>query len=295
MNEKILKNKIVMITGATSGIGFETAKSIAKMGANLIIVGRDPKKGKQAKDFFVINSGNSKIEFFQADLSSQKQINKLSNAIKINYDKIDVLINNAGAMFSKRIESADGIEMTFALNHLSFFLLTNLLLDLIKNSENGRIINVSSEAHKWFPINFDDLQSNRFYRGFIAYARSKEANVLFTYALAEKLKDFNIVVNALHPGVVNTNFTKNIGGISLIMKPFFKIFGVPPKEGSRTSVYLAASEEINGISGKYFIKSRAARSGKLTYDKERQDKLWDISCKMTSLQTCCYNFGMQVN
>jgi retinol dehydrogenase 12 len=292
MNENRIKNKVVMVTGATNGIGFETARGIAKAGANLIIVGRNIEKCKRVKDIIVNETGNDRIEFFLADLSSQKDIYKMSNDIKINYDKIDVLINNAGAMFQKRIESVDGIEMTFALNHLSYFLLTNLLLDLIKNSENGRIVNVASDAHRFAAVDFNDLQSNNSYKGFTAYSRSKEANILFTYMLAEKLKDFNITVNALHPGVVNTGFSKNTSGISPIVELFLKIFSVSPEIGAKTSLYLSLSEDVNNVSGKYFAKNKSVKSSKSTYDKERQNKLWDISCKMTCLQTCYYNFGM---
>jgi len=286
------RNKIYMITGATDGIGLETARGIAKTQADLIIVGRNSEKVARVKNLLISESKNEKIEFFKADLSSQSDIHNLANDIKKNYDKIDVLVNNAGGTFSKRIESVDGNEMTFALNHLNYFLLTNLLLDLIKNSENGRIVNVASEAHRFASMNFNDIQSSASYSGFKTYSKSKEANILFTYALAEKLKDFNITVNALHPGVVNTSAVNKISGVYSVTKPFLRFFGITPEQGAQTSIYLALSEDVKNATGKYFIKSKPVQSSKSTYDKKRQDKLWNISCEMTSLQLCFNNFNL---
>ncbi len=203
-----------MVTGATSGIGAATALALAKQGATAIVVGRSQIKCEKTVSKIKANTGNPLIDYLLADLSSQKDIRQLSEQVKSRHNRLDVLINNAGAKFVSRMETVDGCEMFFALNHLAYFLLTNLLLDLLKESE-ARIINVSSGAHGGCPgISFDDLQGEKGYIGKQAYAQSKLANILFTYELSMRLEGTGVSVNALHPGGVATNFCRNNGWVS---------------------------------------------------------------------------------
>ena len=225
--------------------------------------------------------------FTPADLSSQKDIYRLVEQFKSKYTRLDVLINNAGAKFVSRRVTADGYEMTLALNHLAYFLLTNLLVDIIKESGDARILNVASGAHGGCSkINFDDMQSEKEYIGKQAYAQSKLANVLFTYELARRMEGTGVTVNALHPGGVITNFCKNNGWVSWLKHVTYHLMTrdlASPKEGARTSIYLATSPEVKGVSGKYFSDKKAVRSSNASYDEEAAKRLWDVSSKLTGL------------
>jgi len=275
-----------MVTGATSGIGAAIALALAKQGATTIVVGRSQIKCEKTVSRIKANTGNSLIDYLLADLSSQKDIRQLSEQVKSRHNRLDVLINNAGAKFVSRMETVDGYEMSFALNHLAYFLLTNLLLDLLKESE-ARIINVSSRAHGGCPgINFDDLQSEKGYIGKQAYAQSKLANILFTHELSRRLEGTGITVNALHPGGVATNFCRNNGWISWLKHITAHILArnlVGPAEGAKTSVYLATSQEVEGISGKYFSDQKQVPSSDASYDKEAAKRLWNVSLELTGL------------
>lgn len=284
---KSLVGKICIVTGATSGIGAMTAQALALQGATTVIVGRNSKKGIYIVNKIKKNSSNSSVEFMLADLSSRKEIRQLAEKFKQRYQHLDVLVNNAGAKFLKRQLTVDGCEMTFALNHLSCFFLVNLLLEPLKKSENARIINVSSSAHgSSHGIDFDDLQSRKEYDGKKAYAQSKLANILFTYELARRLNETGITVNALHPGAVITNFSRNNGLISWTTHVVAHLLArnlVGPVEGAKTSIYLATSPEVKGVTGKYFVNQKEARSSKASYNKEAAMRLWQVSLELSGL------------
>lgn len=285
--QKIMTGKTCIITGATSGIGFETALALARRGAITIVVGRNQKKTEQAAHKITAITKNPSVDYLIADLSSQKDILSISEKFKNTYQSLDVLINNAGAKFVSRFETVDGYEMSIALNHLAYFLLTNLLLDLLKQSEEARIINVASGAHVGCPgINFYDLQSTNGYIGKQAYAQSKLANILFTYELSRRLEGTNVSVNALEPGGVATNFCRNNGLISWLKHIGAHILArnlVGPTEGAKTSVYLATTPEVKGVSGKYFSDQKPVPSSPVSYDMEMAKRLWDVSLELTGL------------
>ncbi len=281
-NTKMLA-KNCLITGATSGIGLVTATELARQGAGVVLIGRNPQRCQVAVDDIRRQTGNDQVDYIVADLSSLEQIRRAASEFVARYPRLDVLVNNAGAFFWKRQESVDGIEMTLALNHLSYFLLTNLLLDVIKASAPARIINVSSDAHRGGSINFDDLQSRRRYAGFRVYAQSKLANVLFTYELARRLKGSDVTCNALHPGFVATNFAKNNGFLFRLFMPLAQLGALSPEEGARTSIYLASSPEVEGVSGKYFVREQAVPSAPLSYDEQIARRLWDVSLELTQM------------
>ena len=241
----LMKDKICLITGATDGIGKETARCLGKQNAQLILVGRNPEKGEKVRKKLRAKTGNNQIEILTADLSNMKAIRYLAERIYSRYDRLDVLINNAGALFAQREETDEGLEKTFALNHLNYFLLTKLLLDLIKKGKNPRIINVASGAHIGVTLDFDDLQGKNDYSGWAAYKRSKLMNIMFTYKLAELLKDTPITVNTLHPGFVRTRFgDNNTGIVGIGLNLAKKIGAVSIKKGAETSVFLATSPTV---------------------------------------------------
>jgi NAD(P)-dependent dehydrogenase (short-subunit alcohol dehydrogenase family) len=278
-----MQGKICMVTGAASGIGAVTAWALAQQGAAVILVDRNSDEGMITANRIKQQTGNPAVEFMLADLSAQKEIRQLVQQFRSRYQRLDVLVNNAGAFFRRRQETVDGIEMTFALNHLGYFLLTNLLLDTIKASAPARIINVSSRSHARAQINFDDLQSRSSYRGLQAYAQSKLAIVLFTYELARRLEGTGVTVNALHPGVVATNFaTNNRGVVSLSMR-LFRLAFISPEQGAQTSIYLATSPEIEGVTGKYFVEKKAVPSSPASYDTATASRLWQVSAELTGL------------
>jgi retinol dehydrogenase 12 len=265
--------KVCLVTGATDGIGRVTVHRLAEQGATVIGVGRNPTKIKAVMDEVGNTAGS--LEFLTADLSSLAEIRTLADEFKSKYDSLHVLVNNAGALFTSRRESVDGIEMTFALNHLSYFLLTNLLLDTITASAPARIINVSSNAHEGSTIDFDDIEHKRHYSAWGAYGDSKLANILFTYELARRLEGTNITVNAVHPGFVNTNFQRAAG---LNMRG-----PLTSEEGADTQLWLATSEEVEGITGKYFVRRQETRSSATTHDMAVAQRLWDISAQMVGV------------
>ena len=280
-----MNNQTVMITGATSGIGAVAALELARKGARVVGVGRNPEKCAAAASRIAKETDNLNVEYLVADLSSQDQIHRLAEAFKAKYSRLDVLVNNAGAFFSKRQESVDGIEMTLALNHLNYFLLTNLLLDTLKASAPARIINVSSNAHMGTQINFADIESRRRYISWTAYAQSKLANVLFTYELARRLEGTGVTANALHPGFVATGFGQNnhdlVGwGTGIVQR----IAARSPEQGARTIIYLASSAEVDQVSGKYFVDEKEARSSPASYDADTAMRLWELSAGMTGLK-----------
>ncbi|MFO7664471.1 MAG: SDR family oxidoreductase [Chloroflexota bacterium] len=278
-----MENKVCMVTGANAGIGKETAAELARRGAHVVMVSRSRERGEIARADIISSTGNHRVDLLLADLSSQASIRAMAAQFKETHDRLDVLVNNAGAFLQQRQESVDGIEMTFALNHLGYFMTTLLLWDRLVAGEPARVINVSSDAHRMAKINFNDLQRKRWYQGFQAYGQSKLANVLFTYELDRRRGGAAVTINAAHPGFVASNFGQNNSGlVGLIMKPMTRLFGHSLEEGAATSVYLATSPEVEGLSGGYFVDNQAVKSSPLSYDQDVAQKLWVISEELTN-------------
>ena len=258
MSNPNMHDRICLVTGATSGIGKATTLALATAGARVILVGRSLEKGESTRAEIVRGSGNDRVDLLVADLSSQQAIRHLAAEIDNRYPHLHVLVNNAGGIWSKRLVTVDGLETTFAVNHLAYFLLTSLLLNLLKASADARVVNVGSAWHSGV-INFDDLQSEQSYSMLRAYRQSKLANLLFTYELARRLAGSGVTANAVHPGFVASSFGRHAGWFSygtVLAKPF----GKSPEQGARTSIYLASSPEVDGVSGKYFIDCKETRS-----------------------------------
>lgn len=279
-----MNGKICVVTGANSGIGKETAIGLARKGATVIAVCRDKSRGEAAVAEIKAASGTPNVSLMLCDLSSQASIRAFAAELKASHPRIDVLVNNAGAIMPKRVLSEDGIELTFALNHLGYFLLTNLLLDTLKASAPSRIINVSSAASRTSKIDFSDLE-NRRYSSMRAYGRSKLANVLFTTALARRLAGTGVTVNALHPGVVSTNFGKEwlSGPLGRLMSKLISLVMIGAAEGAETSVYLASAPEVAGVSGEYFAKKEPATMNPQARDPKAQEQLWEASARLVKL------------
>ena len=281
-----MAGRVCLVTGATSGIGEETALGLARLGATVVVAGRSAARCAATVDRIGRQTGSfpgRTVEFLLADLSSQKEVHNLAAEFKSRHDRLDVLVNNAGAIVLSRRKSVDGLELTFALNHLSYFVLTDLLLDVLVSSAPARIVNVSSSSHRRTQINFDDLQKQLRYTGFRAYAQSKLANVLFTYELARRLEGTGVTANALHPGLVATNFLTNNGRLGHFLAFFMRIRGMSSAKGARTSIYLASSDEVEGVSGLYFEKEKAVQSAPASYDQSAAARLWKISAELTGV------------
>lgn len=280
-----LQGKIILVTGATNGIGLEAAKALAAQGATLIGVGRNPQKCADTANQIKAATGNARVEFIVADLSRQSEVRRVATEFKRKYDRLDVLLNNAGAYFANRETNADGQEMTWALNHLNYFVLTEQLLDVLKASAPARIVNVSSDAHRMTRgINFADPEFKQGYSGWGAYGHSKLANVMFTYELARRLDGSQITANVLHPGFVATGFGHNNGGLmNFGMGLIQKLAAKRPEQGAATSVYLASSPAVDGVSGQYFADSKATKSNDASYDVAAQQRLWALSEQQVKL------------
>ena len=280
-----MQGKVCIVTGANSGIGKATSLGLAQMGATVVMVCRDRTKGEEAQNEIKTKSGNNAIDLLLAELSSQDSIRQLVENFQQHYTQLDVLINNAGGVNLSRRDTVDGFEMTFAVNYLAPFLLTNLLLDKLKASAPARIVNVSSESHESGYIKMDDLQLEKKYRLMRAYGQSKLALVLFTYELARRLQGTGVTANCLHPGFVATNIGQSgVGRVGRsIVKLIFSSLGIRPEEGAKTSIYLASSPDIEGVTGKYFVKSIPVRSAPISYDESLQRELWEESAKLVNL------------
>ena len=278
-----MNGRICLVTGANSGIGRTAALGLAKTGATVIMVCRDRDRGEAARLDIVAQSRNDSIDLMLADLSSQSAIRNLADQFRQKYDGLHVLLNNAGSLMSRRTTTEDGFETTFAVNHLGYFLLTLSLIDILKASAPSRIVNVSSSTHRMGTIRFDDLQLENGYRGYRAYSQSKLANVLFTYELARRLEGTSVAVNCLHPGTVRTNLFKGVSGpvgaYLNLLKPLMK----STNRGAETAVYLACSPEVEGVTGKYFINKKPAKSSSRSHDEAIAQRLWEVSCQLTGL------------
>jgi len=283
MSSVNMNGKICLITGGNSGIGKATALGLAKMGATVVIVSRNKEKGETAMTDIIAKSGNKNVELIQADMSSQDSIHKLAEEFRARHEKLHLLINNAGVYLTKRSESEDGLESTFAINHLGPFLLTSLLVDILKASAPSRIVNVTSDAHKGAKIDFDDLQGEKRFSGWQAYGQSKLAMILFTHELAKKLEGTGVTVNSAHPGVARTNFAKNNGGLVMLGFRFLGIFFISPESSAKRILYVATSPDLEGVTGKYFTKMHETRSSPESYDDDSARRLWLVSGQLAKL------------
>jgi NAD(P)-dependent dehydrogenase (short-subunit alcohol dehydrogenase family) len=278
-----MAGKTVLVTGATGGIGRATALGLAAMGAHLAITGRDRGRTEGAAHE-IRAAGGGQVDVFVADLSSQAEVRRLADEVLNSLSRIDVLVNNVGGYWNTRHVTADGLERTFALNHLAPFLLTSLLLDRLKQSVPTRVVTVSSNAQALGRIDFDDLQGARSYSGARAYNQSKLANVLFTYELARRLQATAVTANALHPGVVRTAFgAEDPAGIQRLLVPFLRPFMQAPAQGAATSIHLASAPELAQVTGNYFANSKPKRSSKRSYDKAAAARLWQVSADLVGL------------
>jgi retinol dehydrogenase 14 len=279
-NRGPMTGKTVLVTGGTSGIGRATALGLATMGAHLAITGRDRGRAEDAASEIRAASGGQ-VDVFVADLSSQSEVRRLADEVLQNLARIDVLVNNVGGYWNSRHVTADGLERTFALNHLASFLLTSLLLDRLKRSAPARVVMVSSHVQAMGQINFDDLQAERSYSAARAYNQSKLANVLFTYELARRLKGTSVTANALHPGVVRTSFgAEDPGVVQRLFTPFMGFFLKTPAQGAATSIHLASAPDLEQTTGRYFDNGKPKRSSERSYDEATAARLWRVSAHL---------------
>ena len=268
-----MKGKFVLITGGTSGIGRATAIELARLGATVVFTTRDLARGEAARKEIQEASGSEDVQSIVCDLASFDSIRGCTAGFKSRFPKLDVLINNAGTWDFKRRETVDGVERAFAVNFLAPFLLTNLMLDLLKQSAPSRVINVASALHRG-KVNFDDIEFKRHYSGFRAYSQSKLCLILFTRLLSNRLEGTGVTANCVHPGMVKSNLSRDSG---LALRFFFKLLGTSPEKGARTSVYLASSPKVEEVTGEYFSNRTAQRSSRESYDMETAERLWKIA------------------
>ena len=276
------RGKNILVTGSSRGIGFHTARGLALGGAHVIIVSHNREHCEEAVRQINQEVNDDLARFYVANLATQEEIMRFTEHVKQDYRRLDVLINNVGGWFRNYQETPDDIEKTFALNHLSYYLVTGRLLGLLNDSTPARIINIASDAHFGVDsIQFDDIEFKKNYQPFQAYAQSKLANIMFTYELADRLHGSNITTNALHPGTVASNFFRNFGIFTPIVKFFLRLTAKTPEEGAETPIFLARSPEVAGVSGKYFEEKEQKHSADASYDKSAWKKLWEISEEMT--------------
>ncbi len=275
--EIAMDGNVCLVTGGTSGIGEVTARELARKGATVVLVGRDTAKAEATVERIRRETGQSAVTHLIADLSSQSEIRRLAREFQERHARLDVLINNAGAMFDRRAETVDGIERTFALNHLAYFLLTELLIETLKTTAGSRVINVASMAHLGMRLDFDDLEARRGYSGYWVYGRSKLANILFTRELARRLDGSGVTANCLHPGFVATNFVAGNGFLGWVFRRLASVAAIDPEAGARTTVYLASSPEVAGLSGRFFVKCKESTPSAQARDDAAARKLWDSS------------------
>ena len=278
-----MTGRTVLVTGGSGGIGRATALGLAAMGAHLAITGRDRGRTENAARE-IRAAGSGQVDVFVADLSCQSQVRRLAGQVLQSLSRIDVLVNNAGGYWNTRHVTADGLERTFAINHLAPFLLTNLLLDRLKDSAPARVVTVSSNVQANGRIDFEDLQGERSYSGARAYNQSKLANVLFTYELARRLQATLVTANALHPGVVRTAFgTEDPGGLQRLFIPFVRPFMKAPGRGAATSIHLVSAPDLEQVTGRYFATSKPRRSSRRSYDQAAAARLWQLSADLAGL------------
>ena len=270
-----MQQKNIIITGATDGIGLAAAKEVSKKGYHIGLVGRNPEKGKKAIETIISYSGNENLDFFECDLSLVKNVKSLSEQIKQKYNKVDVLLNNAGGANKKKIITSEGLEKTFATNQMNYFVLSTDLLDIISESNDGRIVNVASNAHIGAEVDYGNINSEKSFSAWTSYCVSKLMNIMFTYQLS--LMQDKVSINVLHPGFVDTNIAGNEGNlIKYIVKFGAKMFARTVDNGADSSIYLSTSDEVKGVSGKYFFKCREIKSSRASYSQEDWKKVWEL-------------------
>jgi retinol dehydrogenase 12 len=281
-----MKDKVCLVTGATAGIGRETAVALAAAGAEVIVGGRDTQRAEEAVAYIVEKTGSTKINYVLADFSDLNQVRAMANTVANKWPRLDVLVNNAGAFFNRRTLTEYGVEKTFLVNHLAPFLLTNLLMEPLLAAAPARIVNVSSDAHKYGSLDFDDLEMKRGYFSMKAYARSKLANLLFTYELARRIPAEKITINALHPGHVATDIWRtNFPLVGSVLKWVMGFIAISPEKGSETSIYLASSPEVAGTTGAYYDKRQSIESSPLSRDEELAGQLWEVCEGLTGQES----------
>jgi NAD(P)-dependent dehydrogenase (short-subunit alcohol dehydrogenase family) len=278
-----LRGKTCLVTGANRGIGRATAQGLAGRGARVLLVSRDAAAGAEAAGAIRSATGNQAVEALAADLASQAAIRSLASEVLSRCPRLDVLINSAGLVTPKRTLTVDGIETVFAVNHLAYFLLTNLLLDRLKASAPSRIVNLASEAHQGQRLDFDNLQLERGWRPVKAYALAKLGNVMFTYELARRLAGTGVTANCLHPGVIATKLLLQYLPLPAISQPLTRAFAGTPEQGAETPLYLATSPDVEGVTGTYFARCKPKRSTEFSYDEAAGRRLWDESARLTGL------------
>jgi retinol dehydrogenase-14 len=276
-----MRGKLCLITGATSGIGKAAALGLAKLGASVVMVGRDRAHTESARDEVIGASGNSNVEIALCDLSSQAEVRRLAAEFRTGHERLDVLINNAGVVPRRRTLTVDGLETQFAVNHLAYFLLTNLLLDRIKAAAPSRIINVSSGAHYRVVLDFENLQGEKRYRPMSQYGVTKLLNLNFTYELARRLEGTGVTVNGLSPGLTATSLSREFSAFSRFV---FKALGKKAEKGAAIVVYLASSPEVAELTGRYFQGMREVGSSAASYDRDVARRVWEMSNKLTSFE-----------
>ena len=270
-----MQQKNIIITGATDGIGLAAAKEVSKKGYHIGLVGRNPEKGKKAIETIISYSGNENLDFFECDLSLVKNVKSLSEQIKQKYNKVDVLLNNAGGANKKKIITSEGLEKTFATNQMNYFVLSTELLNIISESNDGRIVNVASNAHIGAEVDYGNINSEKSFSAWTSYCVSKLMNIMFTYQLS--LMQDKVSINVLHPGFVDTNIAGNEGNlIKYIVKFGAKMFARTVDNGADSSIYLSTSDEVKGVSGKYFFKCREIKSSRASYSQEDWKKIWEL-------------------
>ena len=270
-----MQQKNIIITGATDGIGLAAAKEVSKKGYHIGLVGRNPEKGKKAIETIISYSGNENLDFFECDLSLVKNVKSLSEQIKQKYNKVDVLLNNAGGANKKKIITSEGLEKTFATNQMNYFVLSTELLNIISESNDGRIVNVASNAHIGAEVDYGNINSEKSFSAWTSYCVSTLMNIMFTYQLS--LMQDKVSINVLHPGFVDTNIAGNEGNlIKYIVKFGAKMFARTVDNGADSSIYLSTSDEVKGVSGKYFFKCREIKSSRASYSQEDWKKVWEL-------------------
>jgi NAD(P)-dependent dehydrogenase (short-subunit alcohol dehydrogenase family) len=280
-----LHGKTCLVTGASSGIGRAAAHALARLGPELVFVCRDRERGERAVEDVRKGTGNERISLLLADLSRQAEVRRLAEEYRASGRPLHVLLNNAGVLMQRRTETADGLETTFAVNHLAYFLLTRLLLDRIRASAPARIVNVASDAHGWAGgrLDFDDLHGRRRYSPMRAYGKSKLANILFTRELARRLAGTGVTANAMHPGFVGSNFARNNGALAALAMSLVRPFARSPEKGAETAVYLCASPDVEGVTGQYFQDLRPKWPKRFAQNDEDARRLWEVSERLTGL------------
>jgi NAD(P)-dependent dehydrogenase (short-subunit alcohol dehydrogenase family) len=279
-----MQGRTCLVTGANAGLGKATALGLARMGATVVMVCHNRSRGEAAMQEIKTESGNESVDLMLADLSSQQSIRQLAQDFKDKYQHLHILVNNAGGIFNKRSLTVDGLEYTFAFNHLAYFLLTNLLLDVLKASAPARIVNVSTRLGSGAKIEFDDLQSEKKYSGMRAYSSSKLCNMMFTYELAKRLEGTGVTANVLFPGVFRSNFGRNTSALPMrVLGVVVRPFMARSEKAAERTLYLAAAPEVEGVSGKYFADKKEIQSPEQSYDEAVARRLWEVSAELTEL------------